>query len=256
MKRHHIIIPCCLAAILLSGGCKTKEYIVPADQNSKLQNEERKDLKPTLSAETENLSVNDLKKAPEPESRKTEQQVSAYTGIKDYSDDVSNQEEFSESVVIPENREAYVSEENALEIIISGDIEDRILVNDSLALITSVEKLYWLDQDRLVIIANIIPPLQCLMVYDLKEKKTESEKYGTGFSWKASDITTLIYIVPGAYFSKKGNLEIIKDYQDRIIYQAPKGYTISDLQWESGDKIRFQLNDGDGRATKKVIECQ
>ena len=251
MKKYSIVLFCFLVMFGL-GGCRAKDYIMPTDQSNEQPKVEEKDRLVTNELNTkeqlaEEVINESILISPLPQSfLATEPSV--------YPEEEKSFEDTLEKAATLNNLKAYVNEKDALEIIITGDSKDKLRVNDSLNLITSVEKLYWLDQNRLVIIAHINPSLQCFMVYDLKTKQLENEKYGIGFTWKDNDISTLIYIVPKPHFSKNGNLEMIKDYQDKILYQAPKGMTISNLKWEQGNQIKFILIGKSGNAKEKVIE--
>jgi hypothetical protein len=193
-------------SMFLLVGCRVKDYILPADQNSNVTNEK------------------------EPSSVNTEAKMD---GLR-----------------------AYVDPDNSLEVIIDGKMKDRITVQDSLNLITSVEKLIWIDKNRLVIISHINPSLQCFQIYHLDTKKLDTEKYGIDFTWKNNDIKTLIYIIPKPHFSSDGDPERIMNYQDDTLYTAPKGIALTNLSWEKNNRIKFELTDKNGKVKEKTIKVK
>lgn len=154
-----------------------------------------------------------------------------------------------------EGNKAYVDPDTFLDVIITGKIQDRIHVEDSVNSITSIENLMWLDKNNLVIFGHINPSLSCMLVYDLKKKTFTTIKYGIDFIWKDKDLKTLIYISPKPHFSSDG-VDRIVNYKDEVIYQAPEGITINGLAWKGKDSIQFKLIDENLIETDKTIKIK
>ncbi len=226
MRKISILI---LSLILLQvmTGCNEKNVILPAENNSKKIQEEEAG---AITGREERVSM--------------KEDSSSFAKVE-------TRDEYQVNENFEDGPEAHVNPENIGEVIID-EYEKKIKVSDSLGLITSVEDLFWLDPQQLVVIGHVNPSLECLLIYDLDRDKIILEKYGRDFIWKENDIATLIYIVPEPHFTRKGTFPMIKNYEDEMLYQAPKGKTIANLIWEQDNHISFDLIEGDEIITESI----
>lgn len=106
---------------------------------------------------------------------------------------------------------------------------EKIKVEDELLLTTGVMSLSWVNDEEIAVESHVNPSLNCLDIYQIKNKKKVLEKYGTLFEWEGEDYTSMTYVLPAPHFSDYIGKEEVKDFDDNTLYQTEKNEVIENI---------------------------